>query len=115
MSVTFTVAGVDDDEVSYVNVANDNAMELLYWLGLSPNSDLCGEAPASDLAARCRRRLWPIARNEDPGRPGAESGGPGTGTARCISFGRDPGYLPRVATRLLALAERAGEGVVRWS
>jgi hypothetical protein len=113
MSVTFSIAGerAADDEDRYVNLNNANAADVLRWLGL-PAADLYGEVPARELGALCRRRLWDEARNHDDGvRPYELTGAQG---ARAIFFGREPGYLRRRAADLLALAELAGEGTVRW-
>jgi hypothetical protein len=110
MSVTFAAQSVlvdEDDSSSYLNISNVNARELLTWLGLSPDDDLDGECAVLDLAARCRRRLWPIPRNEDAGVPSAEFGGNGTGECRTVD-------LPETTARLLELCERAGTGAIRW-
>ena len=59
MSVTFSIgerASFDLDRA--MNLSNRNAADLLAWLGLATD-DLYGQMPARELAARCRRRLWP--------------------------------------------------------
>ena len=71
------------------------------------NEDLYGQMPARELAARCRRRLWPEARNLDPGLADEQEG-------RCFVFGRPAGYLRSRTEELLCLAESAGDGIVSW-
>ena len=71
-----------------------------------------GELDARDLAARCRRRLWPEARNVDPARPAVESHG--RRGALFVDCGRDAGYLQDRTARLLAVAEAAGRGTVHY-
>jgi hypothetical protein len=109
MSVTFSVRGEPVDFESgagFINLANANARDLLGWLGYEPHP-LWGELAARELAARCRRRLWDVARNQDPARPGFT--GRGVLGCRCIVGGRDGGYLRERTVRLLAMADRAGE------
>lgn len=111
MSVTFSIEGARVDWQTgegFINLANTNARELLRWLGL-PNGEgeLSGDAPAAEIAARCRRRLWPEARNEDPGVPATREG-------RVIDCGRRPGYLPEKVALLLALCEGAGDRRLTW-
>lgn len=103
MSITFKVEGERADwdrPETFLNVNNVNGCDLLRWLGLS--ADPYGEVSAADLAARCRRRLWPEARNADGGRPAEEHG-------RIVMGARAPGYLPARAGELLELCKRAGE------
>ena len=95
-----------------VNVGQGNDMELLRWLGIQP--EYSGSIKATELAAKCRRRLWDVDRNHDPAMPPEDSGGPGTGHARGVFFGREPGYLRARTRELLKLAERAGEHFVSW-
>jgi hypothetical protein len=66
-----------------------------------------GTLRARDLAARCRRRLWPEPRNIDPAIPSSVDG-------IMIEAGRPAGYLRDRTARLLAIAEDAPEGVVRF-
>ena len=116
MSVTFTIAGSHadwDDPATHLNLANMNAAELLRWLDIDAQDDLYGEISARELAARCRRRLWGVARNYDPERVAHVDAKPGRATA--IWPGRRPGYLREKTAELLALAERAGEGAVHWA
>lgn len=105
MSITFQAEGERTDldrPETYLNVNNVNGAELLWWLGLS--GEPYGEVSAADLAASCRRRLWPEARNADTGRPAEE---PPEYHGRVHVGGRAPGYLPARAADLLKLCERA--------
>jgi hypothetical protein len=64
MSVTFHIEGRwpnYDDPSTYINLANDNACELLESLALP--RVLRGQLDAHELAVSCRRRLWDVARN----------------------------------------------------
>ena len=75
MSVTFSVRGQRSDlgnPSTYLNACNANAYDLLRWLGL-PSLELHGSAAASEVAARCRRRLWDEPRNHDPELPMTDS------------------------------------------
>ncbi len=65
------------------------------------------------LTARCRRRLWDVARNHDPERAAHIDAKPGRATA--IWPSRRPGYLREKPAELRALAEQAGHGAVRWA
>jgi hypothetical protein len=123
MSVLFDIVGhrwpMDEDGCClppasmFLNIANDNARDFLRWLGL-PDSDLCGDMPARQLAALLRRRLWPERRNDsDLGRPSSIDRRPGKVTI--IDCGREPGRLATYAERLLALAEFAGDRTIFWS
>jgi|SRR5579883_1212376 len=112
MSVTFHVQGqrVDyDNHESYLNLANENARDLLYWLGYD-GSCLYGALDARDLAERCRERVRLVRVNIDPARPARESVGE-TG-CRCVYGGRAEGYLHDRAAQFLELAERASDGVI---
>ena len=108
MSVTFSIGErlSTDLEDSWINLANQNAADLLAWLGF-PSDDLYGQIPARELAALCRRRLWPEARNADPEVPDVARG-------RFYRFGRPAGYLRQRTMELLHLAELAGDGVISW-
>ncbi len=111
MSVTFSlgfrVAADLDRPETFLNLANRNAADLLAWLGL-PSEELCGSLPGRELAALCRRRLWPEVRNVDAEVPEERIG-------RSVFLGRPAGYLQRRTEELLRLAELAGEGVVSWA
>jgi hypothetical protein len=98
---------------TFVELDEENSNDLLHWLGMEPDNFGCVEA--SDLAARCRRRLWPMARNVDPEiAPHSERSG---GSAiRLMVGGRPEGYLHARTEELLKLAERAGfEGQILFS
>jgi hypothetical protein len=105
MSVTFHTEGQGpdyDDPSTYLNLANANACELLEWLALP--RVLCGELDAHELAVRCRRRLWDIARNHDPAR--AEG--------RLITCARRAGYGITAASTGCRRRTRSSSGSSRW-
>lgn len=115
MTVTFTIAGTRpdwDDPTTHINLNNVNAADLLRWLDIEADY-LVGEIPARELAARCRRRLWDVARNHDLAIEGYVESAVGCATVICA--GRRAGYLRERTAELLELAERAGQGTVRWS
>ena len=101
MSISFWTR----DEAEGLNLSNANACDLLRWLGYE--AEPVGTLRAGDLAARCRRRLWPEPRNQDPAIPGSVDG-------RMIDAGRPADYLRDRTARLLAIAECAPEGIVRF-
>lgn len=106
--IRFMVAGdLDYSEnrpETFIQLAEADSNDLLKWLWL-PASDF-GYVAASDLAARCRRRLWPLPRNYDAGIPARQESS--NGTVRLVVSGREPGYLRARTEELLKLAERAG-------
>ena len=94
-----------------LNMANTNAMDWLRWMDLAASS--CGEIKASELAARCRRRLWDESRNDDPAIPGDVykiEGGP-----RVIVCDRRPHYLRDQTARMLKICEKAGDRLIAWA
>lgn len=107
MSVTFSIGNrVSTDGDAWINLANQNAADLLVWLGL-PVDDLYGQISARELAVLCRRRLWLEPRNVDPEVADEVCG-------RLHRFGRPVGYLRQRTAELLCLAELAGDGVNSW-
>jgi hypothetical protein len=102
-----------DRDAWSINLCNGNAADLCAWLG-APYDEGSGELPASELAALCRRRLWPEARNAGVARPAFVDEAPGQATI--VSVGRDADYLPRRTKQLLDLCERSivrfGAGVL---
>jgi hypothetical protein len=116
MSVTFSVQGVRSNLETgegYVNLANANARELLQWLDLDDDPSLLGECKASELRARCMRRLWDVKRNHDPARDGSYSQEPGH--AAFIVGGRAPDYLRGKCAALLALIKDVpDETLITW-
>lgn len=112
MSVTFSLGREDERSL---NLAQLNAIDLLRWLGIPvrDETDLYGSMPASELAARCRRRLWDEPRNYDPELPGSTTQVPGGPVV--VSIGRRAGYLREKTEALLALVDgAAADAVVRW-
>jgi hypothetical protein len=110
MSVTFSASAIQvdyDDPLTFVSLANVNAADLMTWIGLPTFDVLVGELPVGEVAAKCRRRLWPIPRNDDAGSAATVEG-------RRIQFARRPGYLRETTARLLELCDRAGTGSIRW-
>ena len=109
MSLSFFVENAAAPEL---NLSNVNAVALLLWLGYRRDEiETAGcRLPARDLAARCRRRLWPERRNEDPGIAPAVDRAPGRATV--IDCGRPAGYCQERAGQLLELADIAGDGDV---
>lgn len=95
----------DDKPETYVAVSEANAIDLLEWLWYPGNVFGCLEA--AEVMARCKRRLWPLARNMDPAVPGREEVGRG-GNVRLLVLGREAGFLHSKTEELLKLAERAG-------
>lgn len=97
-----------------LNIGEFNIRDLLNWLDLPVTDDgFHGEIRATELAARCRRRLWDEARNHDPELPGSATkiiGGP-----TVINCGRSPDYLRGRTDDLLRLAIKAGERWVYWA
>lgn len=96
-----------------INLANRNASDLLWWLMSLSDDPLCGGMPAKEVAALCRRRLWPEERNVDPGFEDVITTMPGGVTL--IDCGRDAGYLHGLTERLLRLAEHASDAWVCWN
>jgi hypothetical protein len=124
MSVTFAIEGRPpyDEEGAptyppelFLNLSNVNAGDFLRWLGSDLYSiELCGSRPARELAALCRRRLWPERHGQgDGGMPEVVECN-ACGEVRFIDFGRPAGRLAEYAERLLRLAEAAGEAEVTW-
>lgn len=90
-----------------LNLCNANAADLLAWLDL-PCEELYGQAPAREVAAKCRRRLWDIPRNHDAALDEIQL------SERAVVSGRPAGYLREKTQRLLKLAEMIGDGELRW-
>ena len=53
MSVTFGIRGTNWDHPLALNLANDNAIDLLAWLGYE--LELCGKLEARELVDRSRQ------------------------------------------------------------
>ena len=117
MGIQFTIQGTRIDwenPDTYVEVGQGNAVFILEALKVPVGEgNLIGDLPSSEMAARCRRILWP--EFHDPGTEGSEYGGPGTGHCRVIEGGRAEGYLQRKAKELLGLATKAGDRNIQWA
>ena len=116
MSVTFYI--VHNQRIvrtaPSLNLANVNAADLLRWLDLPYGEyQLAGEISPTELAARCRRRLWDVARNWDPELPERTIETPDL--VPVTFFGRRAGFLREMTAELLRVAESAGEGLVAWA
>ncbi len=103
MSVTFTFRGANWDHPLALNLANDNARELLAWLGYGAEctEHLHGELEPGALAIRCEQRLCEPRGFFDLGVRCSDERG--LNAARRIEAGRRPGYLREKAVALLAL------------
>jgi hypothetical protein len=118
--IRFIVAGdveyCEERPETFVQLREEDAADLLRWLWLDA-SDF-GFLEAVDLAARCRRRLWPIARNFDPALP-SQGQSTANGNVRLVTFTREAGFLRAHTEQLLKLAERAqrprGSGQILFS
>jgi len=105
MSVTFTVRGAELGELDEVNFSNNNARQVLEWLGVVVNAeDLYGSVRGRELRKQC---LEALRRPVDPALPGNTS--TGKGGAVYILAERREGYLHDAARKLLRLAELAGD------
>jgi hypothetical protein len=119
MSITFSGGSMDEeDQATYLNLNQRNARDLLEWLGLPTppegDDDMFGEIEAQELAARCRRRLWPVARNTDDELLG-EVHEAANGHCKSIECPRPAGYLREKTQALLTLCERSIEGKIYWN
>ncbi|QGH75334.1 hypothetical protein I5G61_gp86 [Mycobacterium phage Quesadilla] len=116
MSVTFTAAGVPQDEDGFgeldVNMSNSNAARVAEALGFSLDPDWCGEMDAEAFLGRVLMAL--AVSPADEGMPSFEVAGPG---ARMIEGARRPGYLQDRLAQLheLALWARAHSTPIWWS
>lgn len=92
------------------NLSNTNARELLDFLGVETEDDLCGSILAKDLEVVCRRKLMVMsAKGEDPEIPEtALRTVPGSRESRAtfIMCRREAGYLVNRTMDLLALAQQ---------
>lgn len=98
-----------------INMANQNAWDFMRWVGIHDGTlqgASGGEIRASDLAVKCRRRLWDEARNHDKGFETQDFKVPGG--PRVIMGGRRDGYLRETTERMLALCELAADRWITW-
>lgn len=100
-----------------MNLANLNARTLVEWLDMAEDGPGFGEILASELAARCRRRLWEEPRNYDLALD-AETIAEELGVVideRTTVSGRGAGYLRDKTETMLAIALLAGDKYICWS
>lgn len=124
MSITFTISGeranweTAGEEPNFANFANQNARELLEWLGFEVDPtepDIYGALLPGDLARRCERRLASTPDNVATDLPRAahtfrsRDGGP-----TVIQCGSPAGRKADRARLLLALAKRAGDRLIQY-
>lgn len=114
MSVTFTAAGVPQDDEGWseldVNLSNSNAAMVAATLGISMDPDWSGEMEARDFQGRVLMAL--AISPADEGMPAYDV--PGSG-ARMIEAGRRPGYLQERLGQLHQLAQWAVDhGALVW-
>lgn len=115
--IVFIIAGdleyAMDKPETFVSLSEVDALDLLQWLGF-PAEDF-GVVDAPDLAARCRRRQWPLARNIDPALPARNMRAVNSNVSYAVPA-REEGYLCAKTSEILRLAERAGpEGRILFS
>lgn len=105
-TITFVIAGdteyAESDPSSYMLLSERDARDLLKWLG--EPGDVWGVIQSKEMAARCRRRLWPEARNHDPALVGQER--VVRGVKRAVPA-REAGFLRTKTEEMLRLCERA--------
>ncbi len=108
-TIVFMIAGdmeyALDKPETFVQLSEVDALDLLRWLDL-PAEDF-GVVEASELAARCRRRQWPIARNVDQAVPARNVRAVNSNVTYAVPA-RKEGYLRAKTNEILRLAERAG-------
>lgn len=108
-TIVFMIAGDTeyalDKPETFVQLTEVDALDLMRWLDL-PAEDF-GVVEANDLAARCRRRQWPLARNIDPAVPARSMRAVNSNLTYSVPA-REEGYLRAKTNEILRLAERAG-------
>lgn len=106
MSVTFQIYASPGTPT--LNVTNTNARALLEILGFELGPALVGEVPASELAARARRLLWPERKGALAAQQAlASRSAADQTTATFIICERSDDYFVDRLSRLLELADRA--------
>lgn len=85
---------------AFLELSRDDGLDLLEWIGLGRAE--FGAVEVSVLLPLCRRRMWPMARNVDPGRRG------GDGLARAA------GTLQRLTSDLAAAIAGMPEALVQF-
>lgn len=91
----------------FMNLSNFNAADFLRWLDLyTPR--LTGVIKASEIVARCKRRLWPEARNSDPGTETVQKD-------KLILYGRPEGYMQEKCEQMIRLCEETRAEWIAWS
>lgn len=94
-----------DSKGRSIYLSERNAVDLLSWLSFA--RETWGAIPAREVAARCRRRMWPLPRNVDAAIQERTEVCVG-GAVKLVQLGREEGYLRKRTEELLYLAEQAG-------
>lgn len=98
-----------------VQMSNTHAQRVMASLGFTGDDLWAGSTTAEDLHGRVLTAL--ALEPQDAGTPDLEYGGPGTGQARTLAFGRPEGYLQHRLEQLAELVRwcEARDLPVRWS
>lgn len=111
MSVSFTIAGVSQDDAD-INLSNANARAILEYLGIA-DAELCGEIRSFELRNLCTKAIERLLINGDEGVKTTVQkfeNGP-----LVIDYGRPEGYMIRRIKQLYDLTLKAGDiGVICW-
>jgi hypothetical protein len=107
----FCTGTITEPDCPYINMANGNACAMLALLNL-PTDECCGEVDAKDVPNVVRAIIKAqnvSARRQNATEPPYESGGPGTGQCKVISFGRNEDYITRRLNDLMDLLKHCQE------
>lgn len=111
MSVSFTIAGVSQDDAD-INLSNANARAIIEYLGID-NPELCGEIRSFELRNLCMKAVERLLINGDKGVKTTVQkfeDGP-----LVVDYGRPEGYMIRRIKQLYDLTLKAGDiGVICW-
>lgn len=111
MSVSFTIAGVSQDDAD-INLSNANARAILEYLGID-NPELYGDMRSFELRNLCMKAIERLLINGDKGVKTTVQkfeDGP-----LVVDYGRPEGYMIRRIKQLYDLTLKAGDiGVICW-